>query len=115
MINPQINQAPMRVEWELTFQCNQKCLFCFNADQKSPKELNFEKIKIIIDKLEKNRVFSIVFSGGEPFLHPEIDSVIKYLSQKKFKVTILTNGTLISENLIRFILYLILKVIFRFS
>ena len=103
MIKPRVTRAPLRVEWELTFQCNQKCLFCFNADQTPHDELDFRNIKTIIDKLEENCIFSIVLSGGEPFLHPDIDSIIKYLSQKKFRVTILTNGTLISESFIRFI------------
>lgn len=103
MMNPRIPLAPLQVEWEITFRCNQKCLFCFNADHKFDGELDFENIKVIIDKLDKNHVFNIALTGGEPFMHPEIDTILEYLSHKKIRVTILSNGTLIPKNLIQFI------------
>lgn len=103
MIKPRIPSAPLQVEWELTYRCNQKCLFCFNAHHNPDGELDLKDAKKIIDKLDKDHVFDLVLTGGEPFLHAEIDAILEYLSHKKIKVTILSNGTLIPENLIQLI------------
>lgn len=100
---PRIPLAPIRVEWELTSKCNQHCMFCFNTEHISDQELSFAGVKKIVDELDKNHVFDVVLSGGEPFLYTEMYSLLEYLSQKKLRVNILSNGTVIPENLIQLI------------
>lgn len=102
-MTPRIPSAPLRVEWELTCQCNQRCLFCFNAGHASERELNYDGARKIVDELDRNNVFDVVLSGGEPFLYSEMYSLLKYISQKKLRVNILSNGTIIEENLVQLI------------
>lgn len=103
-MNLRIPSAPIHVEWELTFQCNQKCLFCFN-DENTSEELDCDGAKRIVDELESNHVFNVVLSGGEPFLYSEIDFLLHYLSQKNLRVNILSNGTVIPRPIMQFISY----------
>jgi len=52
----------------VTKACNLRCLHCYvNAGEKLENELSLEEIKSIIDQLAKLKVFSIFFTGGEPF------------------------------------------------
>ncbi len=98
---PNIPSAPLNVEWELTFRCNQKCLFCFNAGQSPGNELHINGVRRIVDELERNNVFTVTLSGGEPFLYPDIELLVDYLSKKNLRINMLSNGTMIPENLIR--------------
>ncbi|WP_278391019.1 radical SAM/SPASM domain-containing protein [Lactobacillus acetotolerans] len=89
------NSRPLKFAWfELTSKCNHNCLHCFMGDDLNrfkPYELN-EAIKYI-DVLNNRGISQLIFSGGEPFLHPEIEQIINYTSKLPINLAILTNGT----------------------
>lgn len=93
--------APLSVIWEITSACNLRCKHCLSDSGKPhPKELNTEKAKRLIDTLEKMKVFNIDFSGGEPLIRPDIFELLEYASQKKMCISLLTNGSLITKEII---------------
>lgn len=80
---------------EITNRCNLRCVHCYFSDRYSALEMPYEKI---IAVLEKNKYAqSVVVSGGEPFLHSQMDLILEYLSNIKGEVILITNGTCISE------------------
>ncbi|MGC8646841.1 MAG: radical SAM protein [Thermoplasmata archaeon] len=85
--------------WNLTLQCNLKCLHCYaNAmNKKSPDELKTEKILEIADDLAEIKLPVVILSGGEPILHPDIYRISSYLNEKGIRVTISSNGTTIND------------------
>ncbi|MEI7473963.1 MAG: radical SAM protein [bacterium] len=85
--------------------CNLKCKHCYLGCQPTTKIKSFlgmEKIKNSLADIEGNKLDYIYLTGGEPLLHPDINSIIR-LCLKKANVTILSNGILINDKKARFL------------
>ncbi len=92
-----------------TYNCNMKCSFCFASkirlDSTDPiKELSDERISSVINfidrdiKLKGDKENSLVFSGGEPLLVPEvIMRLTNSTSHLGLKYLIYTNGLLLNK------------------
>lgn len=85
----------LKFAWlELTSQCNHNCLHCFlGEDLNRYKPFELDKVYQYIDILNDKGISQLIFSGGEPFLHPNIGEIINYVSKYPINTTILTNGT----------------------
>jgi len=94
-----IGMSPTRVEIELTEQCNLFCKFCYNSQEPVVSSKCFE----IIDQLEKQNVLEVILTGGEPMLHPHFKEILNVCCSKFTKTMIQTNGTLVDENMAKFI------------
>ena len=87
-----------KIEWELTSKCTFKCFYCFLPD--IPTEINIFKIyKFIINNIlpYKNNMEPLFLFGGEPFLHPRIEFILKTLNKLEipyFIQTQLSNYTI---------------------
>ena len=92
--------------FELTDGCNQNCKFCYNYwkganSQYSAETASYRRIKKVLKTVFKQAtVKSISFSGGEPLLLPEIRDLVFYSRLHKSNVSVLTNGTLLDNELI---------------
>lgn len=98
--------APLAAQLELSGNCNQKCIFCYNTWKEScsksdTKSLSKNQHLIILDKLIKNNIFEITFSGGEPLLTSWLEELIKKCSDKKIETTIITNGILLNKKRVK--------------
>jgi radical SAM protein with 4Fe4S-binding SPASM domain len=95
-------KSPLIVWIELTRQCNLKCKHCFVSGGKSLKnELTTDKIYDLLDQLKMLNVFCVVFSGGEPLLNQNFLSIIQYANKLNFVTSLVTNGTLLTEEIIK--------------
>ena len=83
---------------EITAKCNLHCPYCYNDSCMGKYELNVDVIKRIVDELEKRKKYAIAISGGEPFLHPNIDEIIDYCIKKKVRPNIITNLTQLNDS-----------------
>ncbi|MBR8842411.1 radical SAM protein [Pseudoalteromonas sp. JC3] len=87
---------------QITEKCNLKCAHCFVSARKYGDTIPYVDIKNkILPQLIKSNVISVSLTGGEPMIHPEINKIIKLFIENNIKVTLCTNGTLISENQIK--------------
>ncbi|MFQ6051285.1 MAG: radical SAM protein [Candidatus Hydrothermarchaeota archaeon] len=94
--------SPFMVVWDITHACNLKCKHCYaTADKNSKNELNTEKAKLVIDKLDRAGVPIIAFSGGEPLVRKDFFEISSYASGKGMYVAIATNATLIDKETAR--------------
>ena len=84
---------------ELTTLCNFKCKHCFLEKHTNPG-LSTQEIIKIIDELRNFGVYELQFTGGEIFTRKDIMEIIRYARKLKFKVSLLTNVSLISEEII---------------
>lgn len=87
------------VVWNVTAACNLKCTHCYAATEGHPDELNTEESLAVIDDLAAYGCPVLLFSGGEPFVRPDILTLAKYAASKGLRVVFSTNGTLIDEKL----------------
>ncbi|MCK4993689.1 MAG: radical SAM protein [Candidatus Omnitrophica bacterium] len=93
------NASSPLVVFNLTRRCNLACRHCYleskNINYKN--ELSTPKIKKVIDSLAKIDIPVLLFSGGEPLVHKDILALIEYAKEKKIRVGLSTNGTLITK------------------
>lgn len=90
------------VMFELTYNCSEKCIHCYNPgatrndEEKSGranrKELELEDYKRIIDELYDEGLTKVCLSGGDPFSKPIVWDIIDYLYNKDIAFDVFTNG-----------------------
>ena len=79
--------------------CNLACLHCFiscGPKNESHGFMSMEQVRGLLDEARTAGVKEVYFTGGEPFMHPEIMTMIRETLQIA-PLTILTNGLLITE------------------
>ncbi|HII29520.1 TPA: radical SAM protein, partial [Candidatus Woesearchaeota archaeon] len=89
-----------RVTWEITHQCNYRCLHCCTkAGERYENELITSRVLSLIDEMSNCDVEGIYFSGGEPLMRKDICDIIAKAASKNMKrLSLATNGSLISED-----------------
>jgi radical SAM protein with 4Fe4S-binding SPASM domain len=88
------------VEISLTDRCQCSCGHCFAAKKTPGDELTYAEVETLLNELAQMGVSEIVFSGGEPLLHPDILPLITLAVKKGFLVRLITNGILLDENMV---------------
>src|SRR5881398_2535156 len=82
-------------------RCNLACKYCNEFDDFStpvPTAIMFQRV----DKLAELGTSVITISGGEPLLHPELDSIIRRIRRRGMVAGLITNGYLLTgERLVR--------------
>jgi AdoMet-dependent heme synthase len=92
---------PLRmVAWELTRNCNLNCLHCRARADAGPydNELSLDECKKIIDDLLAFSSPTVILTGGEPLLRPDIWEIIEYGKAKGLRTVIAINGTLLNRD-----------------
>lgn len=99
------NQKISAAYLHLTDKCNLHCIGCYSnvPNRNNQESLDTESIKSILKKLGDNKVKTLVFSGGEPFLRPDLVEILKYARKRAHirKIILATNGTIIQEKVLR--------------
>lgn len=92
---------PNVINYHITDRCNYQCKHCFARFNQ--KELSLDDAKKVVDAIEvyfkeaKSENPRINLAGGEPLIYPYIDEIIDYISSKGIKVSIITNGSFLTE------------------
>ena len=78
----------------VTNRCNARCSFCF-IDFDDPKtfqgELTLEEIEILTKNLGKS-LLNVNLTGGEPFIRPDLNQLVKRCVELGVHPRIQTNG-----------------------
>ena len=85
-----------RVYVEITNICNRNCSFC-PGTVREKRRMTCEEFSLILDKLDGLTEYVYLHVMGEPLTHPELCELIGIASQKGFKCSITTNGTLLGR------------------
>jgi MoaA/NifB/PqqE/SkfB family radical SAM enzyme len=78
-----------------TRKCNLSCTYCNEYDDFSPPIPTGEMIRRI-DRLAYLKTAIVTISGGEPLLHPEIETIIQRIRHHGMIAGIITNGYLLT-------------------
>ncbi len=92
--------SPVMVSWEITKSCNLNCSHCA-SQLMDGRELDTEEALCLIDHLHECGVFILSFSGGEPFLRPDLFTLLGRARERGIEIGITTNGTLLDENTVQ--------------
>lgn len=86
---------------EITNRCNYNCKHCYNSSSTVNKvSIELKQFEKIIKDFVKNGIDSVVLSGGEALLHENIWEMLDILNSYNLEITLLTNGKLLSKNII---------------
>ena len=75
--------------------CNQHCLFCSNPENE--RTLSLGDAHYQLKKLKEAGYFGVILTGGEPTLHPELESIVRMSRDEGLHVRMITNGQCTSE------------------
>ena len=90
------------INFHLTNSCNYHCTYCFGKFP-DKKELTFSEACRVVDNIAsfflKNGIADgrINLAGGEPLLYSYLDDLIDYINAYGIKVSVITNGSLLTE------------------
>ncbi len=91
-------KAPLDLELEITKRCNLSCRHCYNnSTSNSLAELPWSYIQAVLAPFISDRLRFLTITGGEPFLHPQFENVIRMAREVAESVNLSTNGTLVSS------------------
>jgi len=91
---------PVSVEIDPSTQCMLSCSFCFYRDylEKHNSLMDMDVYTNLVDELLELKVKSITLTGGgEPLIHPNINSMIYQADVYGIEVGLITNGILLNR------------------
>lgn len=88
---------PFKVDWEITYRCNLRCVHCYQTGPKGEQELSSKEFFSILNQLADSGCLYITFTGGEIFLRKDFFTIADYARKREFAIRLFTNGTLIDE------------------
>lgn len=93
-------KMPNSVCWNITSRCNDNCLFCYR--DRDSRDMDFERQKIIVEKIAGSGIRKVTFAGGEPLMVDRLRDLILYAKQKGLIVSLTTNGILMTDEWLEF-------------
>ncbi|MBN1335140.1 MAG: radical SAM protein [Deltaproteobacteria bacterium] len=97
LVDPRPARAPTKADLVLTYACQNACSHCYNEPNRrrtSPLELSTGVA--ILDRLADVGVCHVVFTGGEPTLHPDVVLLVRHAVRRGLVVGLNTNGRRLS-------------------
>lgn len=88
-----------------TMNCNLNCDFCcmsIHDDFRTPINLEYDKLEVMLHKLRHHEINKIVITGGEPLMNKTLLDIIKLINNKfpNSKIILCTNGLLMDGEFI---------------
>ena len=94
-------EMPVRYVLGLTNDCNLRCPFCFLEKIAAEKAMSPGDWLNVVKQLPDYA--RVILFGGEPLYYSHFEEVYRYVADR-FRCTIVTNGTLLNEDLIKLLL-----------
>lgn len=86
-------------------ECNLTCDHCFAESYRKPQEqkpkLSHAEFVAALKEIAHSGVFHFSLQGGEPFLHPHLEELIKACQPHMSYISMTTNGTVCTEKKLR--------------
>ncbi len=86
---------------ETTSCCNERCLHCYIPHELKTEILPYETIESVLKQLNELGTLGLTLSGGEVLSHPDIAKILRKARELDFSISILSNLTLLSSELIK--------------
>lgn len=94
------------LDLEISNPCNEKCIHCYRTcEQTKQGFLSLDAVKKIfsdIKPIRENRI-NVLLTGGEALLNKDWRKILVYSMEQNARVSLFTNGSLMSEDDIQFL------------
>src|SRR6267142_1949676 len=95
-------RLPIQGTLETTFRCNLNCVHCYvnepaGSTAVRARELSLSRLEALIDEIVDAGCLSLLLTGGEVLVRPDFPELYLYAIRKGLRVTVFTNGTLVTE------------------
>jgi SynChlorMet cassette radical SAM/SPASM protein ScmE len=89
----------------ITARCNLRCTYCshFTSGSDVQRDLPTEVWLKFFEELRQCAVMDVCFQGGEPFIREDFKDLIRGVVKNRMRFSVLTNGTLITDELASFL------------
>jgi SynChlorMet cassette radical SAM/SPASM protein ScmE len=103
--NPRLWKTPQTIELAITNRCNLRCKYCyyFTSPADVGHDLPLDEWLKFFEELNGCNVMNVLIAGGEPFCREDLKEIIEGVARNKMRYTILTNGTLVTDEMAKFI------------
>ncbi len=85
---------------KVTDRCDLRCAHCFVSATQHGADMSVSSVEAAIPRLQQARVTNVTVTGGEPLVHPDLQSILELLVDAGFEVTVCTNGVALTDELI---------------
>ncbi|WNY27449.1 heme b synthase [Methanolapillus ohkumae] len=94
-------RPPRILAWETTAACNLACKHCRGSStlNSATGELTTDEAKKMLRDIRETGTPIIILSGGEPLMRPDIFEIARYGTDLGFRMTLATNGTMITQEI----------------
>lgn len=99
------------IRWEIEPSCNLNCKHCIVGKVDYTKRANLDKNYEIACLIKTLGFDHICFTTKEPFMNPDFLNLLTFCTNLKFKISLVTNGTLITEKTLDFLYSINIKEI----
>ncbi|MCM1500071.1 MAG: radical SAM protein [Clostridium sp.] len=90
--------VPLNIQYEVTYRCNNRCIFCYNEkDDNYYEEINTQGAIQIVRDVASCGVMSMNFNGGEPLIRSDFFDIVKVAYDSGLDIHMNTNSSLIDE------------------
>lgn len=85
---------------EVSSRCNERCIHCYlpNKQKDQGKNIDLDLILRVLDEAKELGTLSLTLSGGELFLHKDIDVILRHARKNDFSISILSNLVLLNND-----------------
>jgi MoaA/NifB/PqqE/SkfB family radical SAM enzyme len=88
-----------RIAFELTTRCNLNCVHCLREVPEQAADLDVGLLDRVLGQAAAYGVRTVVFTGGEPLLHPDLEGVLATVAARDGNFSIVTNGHLLPKRM----------------
>jgi SynChlorMet cassette radical SAM/SPASM protein ScmE len=101
----EVMRTPRSVDLSITHHCNLRCNYCsyFTSAGEVHQDLSSEEWIKFFGELNDCAVMEVCLSGGEPFSREDLGGLIQAIVRNRMRFRILTNGTLITDEMAFFL------------
>ena len=98
-------RTPKKMDISITNRCNLRCRYCYHFESAGDvgEDLPLGEWLRFFEELNRCAVMEVTLSGGEPFIREDLREIIEGIVRNRMRFAILSNGTLITEEMAAYI------------
>lgn len=99
-LGTEVMRTPRAVDLAVTHRCNLRCAYCshFSSPGDVDQDLSLKHWQAFFAELNACTVMNVTLQGGEPFCRKDLKALIQGIVDNRMRYSILSNGTLISDD-----------------